>query len=100
MEVLAKLLKFLNSDIISGVLTAKDVVGTVQEVIDHFKTGNTGLETQIYTLLDYSISEFAKEFRLEYDDKWLWKILGCKEDILKEMCIRDRNVCEYGDGAR
>ena len=45
MEVLAKLLKFLNSDIISGVLTAKDVVGTVQEVIDHFKTGNTGLET-------------------------------------------------------
>lgn len=85
MEALVKLLEFFNSDVVSGVLAAKDVIGTVQEAIAVFKSRNAGLETQVYTLLDYSISKFAEEFDLGYDDKWLWKILDCKEDILNGM---------------
>lgn len=97
MEALVKLLELLNGKFVGGVLSGKDVIETVQEVIDYFRNKNEGLEAQVCTLMDDAIRSFASEFKLEYDDKWLWKILNHREDMLYKLdeILHDKEILKY-----
>ena len=95
--MLQKVLELFNSSTISGALALKETIGTIQEIIGCLRSNGADLEAQVCTLLDNAMRDFALEFKLEYDDKWLWKVLEEKGDILKGLdeTLYDKKLLQY-----